>query len=72
MGSLNPVRRRCGIACRYDTAIALAPVSNNTQMNPSSSEEIRLEIMLRLAAVEKEHNIRILLAAESGSRARGL
>lgn len=41
-------------------------------MNPIISEEIRLEIMLHLAAVEKEHNIRILLAVESGSRARGL
>jgi uncharacterized protein len=40
-------------------------------MNPIIPEEIRLDIMQRLAAVEKEHNVRILLAVESGSRAWG-
>ena len=40
-------------------------------MNPIIPEEIRLDIMQRLAAVEKEHDVRILLAVESGSRAWG-
>lgn len=40
-------------------------------MNPIIPEEIRLDIMQRLAAVEEEHNVRILLAVESGSRAWG-
>ena len=40
-------------------------------MNPIIPEEVRLDIMQRLAAVEKEHNVRILLAVESGSRAWG-
>ncbi len=34
-------------------------------------EDVREEIMLRLAATEAEHNVRILLAVESGSRAWG-
>ncbi|WP_253192791.1 nucleotidyltransferase domain-containing protein [Janthinobacterium sp. LM6] len=35
-------------------------------------EEIRVEIMRRLAAVEKKEGVRILMAIESGSRARDL
>ncbi|HEX8604694.1 MAG TPA: nucleotidyltransferase domain-containing protein, partial [Pseudoduganella sp.] len=34
-------------------------------------EDIRQEIMRRLAAAEREHGVRILLAVESGSRAWG-
>ncbi|WP_028103329.1 nucleotidyltransferase domain-containing protein [Pseudoduganella violaceinigra] len=34
-------------------------------------EDVREEIMRRLAAAEAEHNVRILLAVESGSRAWG-
>lgn len=34
-------------------------------------EDIRIEIMKRLAKAESEHDVRILFAIESGSRAWG-
>jgi len=35
------------------------------------NEDVKKEIMLRLHAAEKEHDVRIVYACESGSRACG-